>query len=97
MQQKKKNFNENVLNKLMQSIKDQHAFWQNMRKHFKEKVSASCVSEQDWFNHFQKVFEQEKHDQDSDDDFKTYGGDVYNDRPVTREEVLLAIQRLKKW
>ena len=40
------------------------------------------------------VLEQDNHDQDSDD-FETCESDVYCDRSITREEVLLAIQRLK--
>ena len=32
LQQKKKKFNENVLNKLMQSVSNQQAFFQTMRK-----------------------------------------------------------------
>ena len=32
LKQKKKKFNENVSNNLMQSVSDQQAFWQNMRK-----------------------------------------------------------------
>ena len=37
LQQKKKKFNENVLNNLMQSVSDQQAFRQNMRKISKSK------------------------------------------------------------
>ena len=55
----------------------------------------NSISEQDWFNHFQKVLEQDNQDQDSDDDFENCQSGVYYDRSVTREEVLLAIQRLK--
>ena len=55
----------------------------------------NSISEQDWFNHFQKVLEQDSQDQDSDDDFENCESDVYYDRSITREEVLLAIQRLK--
>ena len=78
LQQKKKKFNENVLNKLMQSVSDQamfclsvvyiqivgQAFWQNMRKISKTKYQPyNSISEQDWFNHFQKVPEQDNQDQ----------------------------------
>ena len=41
------------------------------------------------------MLEQDNQDQDSDDDFENCESDVYYDRPITREEVLLAIQRLK--
>ena len=41
------------------------------------------------------MLEQDNEDQDFDDDFEICERDVYYDRPVTREEVLLAIQRLK--
>jgi len=96
LQKKKKKFNENVLNNLMQSVSDQQAFWQNMRKISKNKYQPyNSILEQDWFKHFQKVLEQDNQDQDSDDDFENCVSDVYYDRPVTREEVLLAIQRLK--
>ena len=43
------------------------------------------------------MLEKDNEDQDFDDDFEICERDVYYDRPVTREEVLLAIQRLKKW
>ena len=35
------------------------------------------------------------YDEDSDGDFENSESDVYYDRPLTREEVLLAIQRFK--
>ena len=41
------------------------------------------------------MLEQGNYDEDSDDDFENCESDVYYDKPVTREEVLLAIQRLK--
>ena len=95
LQQKRKKFNENVLNSLMQSVSDQQAFWQNMRKISKNKYQPhNTISEQEWFNHFQKVLEQDNQDEDFDD-FENCESDVYCDRPITREEVLLAIQRLK--
>ena len=77
----------------MQSVSDQQAFWQNMRK-IEEHQPYNNISEQDWFNHFQKVLEQDNQDQDFDDDFKNCESDVYYDRPITKE-VLFAIQRLK--
>ena len=55
----------------------------------------NSISDQDWFNHFQKVLEQDNQDQDSDDDSENCVSDVYHGRLITREEVLLAIQRLK--
>ena len=66
-----------------------------MRQIAKSKYQPhKSISEQDWFNHFQKVLQQDNQDQDSDDNFENWENDVY-DRPVTREEVLLAILRLK--
>ena len=95
LQQKSKKFNENVLNNLKQSVSDQPAFWQNMRKISKNKYQPhNSILEQEWFNHFQKVLEQDNQDEDFDD-FKNCESDVYYDRPITPEEVLLAIQRLK--
>ena len=67
---------------------------QTMHK-IEEYQPYNSISEQDRFNHFQKVLEQDNQDQDSDDDLKNCESDVYYDRPITREEVLLAIQRLK--
>ena len=67
-----------------------------MRQIAKSKYQPhNSISEQDWFNHFQKVLEQDNQDQDPDDDFKSFESDVYYDRPITREEVLLVIQWLK--
>ena len=66
-----------------------------MRKISKNKYQPhNSISEQEWFNHFQKVLEQDNQDEDFDD-FENCESDVYDDRPITREEVLLAIQRLK--
>ena len=80
----------------MQSVSDQQAFWQNMRKISKNKYQPhNSISEKEWFNHFQKVLEQDNYDEDSDDDFENCESDVYYDRPIIREEVLLAIQRLR--
>ena len=80
----------------MQSVSDQQAFWQNMCKISKNKYQPhNSISEKEWFNHFQKVLEQDNYDEDSDVDFEHCKSDVYYDRPITREEVLLAIQRLK--
>ena len=66
---------------------------QNMHK-IEEYQPYNSISEQDRFNHFQKVLEQDNQDQDSDDDLKNCESDVYYDRPITKE-VLLAIQSLK--
>ena len=67
-----------------------------MRKISKTKCQPyNSISEQDWFNHFQKVIEQDNQDQDFDVDFENCKSDVHYDRPITREEVLLAIQKLK--
>ena len=41
------------------------------------------------------MLEQDNYDEDSDDDFENCESNVHYDRPITREEVLLAIQRLK--
>ena len=79
----------------MQSVSDQQAFWQNMRKISKNEYQPyNSISEQEWFNHFRKVLEQDNQDEDFDD-FENCESDVYYDRPITPEEVLLAIQRLK--
>ena len=94
LQQKRKKFNENVLNNLMQSVSDQQAFWQNMCKILNKYQPHNRISEQEWYNHFQKVLEQDNSDEDSDDNFKNCESDVYYDRPIT-QEVLLAIQRSK--
>ena len=67
-----------------------------MRQIAKSKYQPhKSISEQDWFNHFQKVLEQDNQDQDPDDGFKFFESDVYYDRPITREEVLIVIQWLK--
>ena len=88
LQQKRKKVNENVLNNLMQSVSDQQAFWQDMRKISKNKYQPlNSISEQEWFNHFQKVLEQDNQDEDFDD-FENCESDVYYDRPITPEEVL---------
>ena len=41
------------------------------------------------------MLEQDNQDQDSDDDSENSESDVYHDRLITREDILLAIQRLK--
>ena len=69
----------------MQSVSDQQAFWQNMCKISKNKYQPhNSISEQEWFNHFQKVLEQDNQDEDFDY-FENCDSDVYYDRPVTPE------------
>jgi hypothetical protein len=92
---KRKEYNSSLLNELLTSVNSQKDFWKTVHKISKKKSQPSNdISIQEWFQHFKSILEKDEHDliencivEDSED------GEL--DRPILKEEVLLAIRKLK--
>ena len=94
LHKKKKEFNNTVLAKLVKSIKDQKCFWETLHSISKKKSQPlNSISANEWFTHFQKVLENETDIEEIDIVYDNEDNDL--DRPISREEVLLAIRKLK--
>ena len=99
LRNKRKAFNHALADKLVQSISDQKIFWQTMRT-----VAGSCsqpsnnISITDWFNHFKNLLEKdvnEVNDNDVEDVDTTDVDNCVFNRPISKEEVELALRKLK--
>jgi hypothetical protein len=96
---KKKIYNKNTIDELLMSIDNQQLFWEKVnnisrdRKHNKNNINI-----QQWFEHFSKLLNKEYVDEsinnDEDRDYIT-PDNLYFNRPISKEEVLLALRKLK--
>jgi len=99
---KKKLFNDNVYNELLSAVHDQKQFWQKMKKlSSKKSQQQNNISVDEWYQHFRNVLDKDENSNDDGDDDDN-DDDAYDDeyvemldRPISKEEVLIAIRRLK--
>ena len=95
---KKKMFNDNVIHKLVNSVNDQKEFWETVRNIMpKRNKTNNQITAEDWFSHFKKLLEHEhlfNEPHDSDEIDSEEDNASFN-RPISREEVELAIRKLK--
>jgi hypothetical protein len=99
LSRKKSTYNKNIIDELLMSINDQKLFWEKVnnisrnRKHNKNNINI-----QQWFEHFSKLLDKEYVDEsnktDDDDDVTTHDN-LYFNRPISKEEVMLALRKLK--
>ena len=95
LHKKKKDFNDTIIDKLVKSVKDQKCFWETLHSISKRKPQPSNnITIEEWFDHFKNVLEKEI-DEEEEADLDSDNGDDVLDRPISREEVLLAIRKLK--
>ena len=95
IKRKKKEYNELLVNKLIKSVKNQKEFWDTVRKVSKKKTQPSNdISVDEWHRHFQSLLdvkvEPSPDNAEEDDD-----GPRSLNRHISREEVLLAIRKMK--
>ena len=91
---KKKQFNGPILNELIESVNDQKTFWDTMHRVQSRKTQLSNnITSDDWFNHFKSVLEKDT-DTEEDDIFQDDNESFFN-RPISKEEVLIAINKSK--
>ena len=96
---KKKLFNDLLFNKLVSSIDDQQAFWQTMSKiNCKRTQPKHEITVANWYDHFKTVLEKDIPDVNGHQSDDPLFDEVYEevlDGPITRDEVVLAIRKLK--
>jgi hypothetical protein len=97
---KQKKYNASVVDSLISSINNQQDFWETVHNILpKRNCVRNQISVEEWFEHFKRLLEQEN----VQDGFEDDGEDVMNDknvdavfnRPISLEEVLLALRKLK--
>ena len=96
LHRKKKIFNESICNKLLESINDQKTFWDVVNNTLpKRKFNKNDISIEQWYDHFKHLLEQEQDNNNIDlGEFEGEHNEHLN-RPISVEEVSLAIKKLK--
>lgn len=93
LKRKEKDFNRNALDKILASVNNQKQFWENMRKvSCKKKIVNNNISVDAWFQHFKNLFDKGIQNDDEMDGGDT---DCYFNRPISKEEILLAFRKIK--
>jgi hypothetical protein len=87
---------------LVNSVNDSRKFWENVKKFARKDRQIGDISEEQWLEHFKKVFAVDNVDveEDADVTFEQIidGGDINDDilnKNITPEEVIEAILKLK--
>ena len=95
---KKKEFKNSIFNKLVTALTSQNDFWQKMKLILRKKSKQkNNISLDGWYKHFKGVLEKDDIDDVdmNDDDHVTneYIEDL--DKPISKDEILKAMQKLK--
>ena len=93
---KKRQYNQTMIDTLVSSVNCQKEFWDNVHKIIpKRKTVKNQISADDWYKHFKNLLEEDVLDDVSnDDEYELYNELSFN-RPISIEEVLLALRKLK--
>ena len=99
LRKKKKEFNDATLKTLLSSIDNQIDFWNNIKKiSFKSKQPENNISVDTWFEHFKTLLTTHV-SSNSDGIVQIEGSEEedadYLNRPISKEEVVLAIRKIK--
>jgi hypothetical protein len=102
LKRKEKQFNDTLINQLISSVNNQKDFWNTVHRiSFKRKQPANNIGVDMWFQHFKELLERNV-DNDGTlihvSDVSVDDNYVDNDlnRPISKEEVLLALRKLKQ-
>ena len=95
LDRKKKDHNRNIINRLVASIDKQNEFWQTLKNICpKKKSTRNQIKLDEWYNYFKTLL-----DKDTDENVDpVYDDELENaafNRPISEEEILFAITRLK--
>ena len=99
---KKKCYMDGLLNKLTDSIHNQQEFWNTMRKiSGAKRLAQNNISMENWFSHFKTLLEKPVASETDNVDINVTAADndaeyFAYDRPITKEEILLALRRIKR-
>ena len=93
---KRKLYNDSLFGKLVSSVDNQQTFWQNMSKLNSSRIQTKNeITITSWYEHFKSVLEKPDDVQPFDDIISDEENmEVFNG-PITREEVIYAIGKLK--
>jgi len=107
---KRKDYNNLLIRNLIASVNDQHAFWEAVHKiSFKKRTVRNTVSIDVWYEHFKTLLDKpvdvmdddvlysddsESGDRDDDDDDDDEANEILN-VPISKEEIVLALRKLK--
>ena len=92
---KKKKNCDALLDKLILSVKNQKDFWESVHKISPKRKSVyNNISLDSWFQHFIALLKKEV-DFDFDDENAVQDNESSLNRPLSKEEILLAFRRLK--
>ena len=101
LDRKKKLYNTQKINELIESIDSQQKFWNCVHNVLpKRKQTRNDISMEDWFEHFCKLLdtgstEDEENVYSQLDDIDDDSDNLHFNRPITEDEVTLAIRKLK--
>ena len=97
IKRKRKEHNDYLLNKLLETVDSQKEFWSSVKRiSAKKSQPSNNISVEQWFQHFKGLLE--KDDVETSESFSVdYDYDFVDelDRPISKEEVMLAIRKLK--
>ena len=93
---KRKQHNNTLLNNLVRSVGNQKEFWNSIRKvSFKRTQPQNNIRIDMWFEHFKSLLETEINGNDNTDSLLNEEEDDSMNRPISKEEVLLALKNLR--
>ena len=98
LKNKKKRFNRLLLNEIIASIRNQKQFWTNVNKiSLKKNQPANNIDIGTWSEHFRMLLQKEVHtDKFAHEEQEGERGEHnYFNRPISKDEVVLAIRRIK--
>jgi hypothetical protein len=95
LKKKKKQYNDTLLNMLLDSVKNQRDFWDAVHKiSFKRKNVRNNIHVDDWYKHFRALLEKDVNTDDTTENTNVDDNHTLN-RPISEAEVLLALRKLK--
>ena len=96
LKRKKKDYNYGVLTDLLNAIDSQRDFWNKMHKiSSNRKQPINNISTEKWFSHFKALLDKDTQSNDEITDQYCGEEDHYLNRPISKEEVQMALRKLK--
>ena len=97
-ERKKNEYNKSVINKLMMAVDSQKEFWETLKSIApKRTATKNSIDQETWFNYFKGLLDKDDILSGTFDesDFAEDGSDLDYNRPISQEEVTLALKKLK--
>ena len=95
LDKKKKEHSRNIIGKLIASIDKQNTFWETLKNICPKKKSVrNKIKLEEWFNYFKALLDKDS-DEANDPVYDNELEDAAFNRPISEEEILLALSKLK--